>query len=112
MDETKASQEIPTMDQEEILQDRRREQLGVLRRSGAKRTAAVQSRLGAHCPAHEGPSSGQSIRPRMGNLLRTALRRENGRKPARTAVLTLPLEGAKRTLPRLPPEDHAGDGVA
>ena len=58
---TKAPKEVSTMDHEEILQDDWRGQLGVLRGSGAKRTASVQSRLGAHCPAYEGPGRGQPV---------------------------------------------------
>ena len=61
---------------------------------------------------YQGQRGSESLRPRLGTVLRGTSRREDGRDPGGPMDSAAALEGARRHLSGLQPEDHHGDGVA
>ena len=61
---------------------------------------------------YQGQRGSESLRPRLGTVLRGTSRREDGRDPGGPMDSAAALEGARRYLSGLQPEDHHGDGVA
>ena len=115
--QTEAPQEVQTMDQRPILRDHRPTALGLSRHSrrpgGGHPTGLAPRRLKCADPAtYQGQRGSESLRPRLGTVLRGTSRREDGRDPGRPMDSPAALEGARRYLSGLQPEDHHGDGVA
>src|SRR5208337_3727073 len=115
--QTEAPQEVQTMDQRPILRDHRPTALGLTRHSrrlgGGHPTGLAPRRLKCADPAtYQGQRGSESLRPRLGTVLRGTSRREDGRDPGGPMDSAAALEGARRYLSGLQPEDHHGDGVA
>src|SRR5271166_5448206 len=105
------------MDQRPILRDHRPTALGLSRHSrrpgGGHPTGLAPRRLKCADPAtYQGQRGSESLRPRLGTVLRGTSRREDGRDPGGPMDSAAALEGARRYLSGLQPEDHHGDGVA
>src|SRR5208337_3124137 len=76
-------------------------------------TGLAPRRLKCADPAtYQGQRGSESLRPRLGTVLRGTSRREDGRDPSGPMDSAAALEGARRYLSGLQPEDHHGDGVA
>ncbi len=115
--QTEAPEEVQTMDQRPILRDHRPTTLGLSRHGrrpgGGHPTGPAPRRFKCADPATcQGQRGYESLRPRLGTVLRGTSRREDGRDPGGPMDSAAALEGARRYLSGLQPEDHHGDGVA
>ena len=85
----------------------------VVGREGVIRPGPALRRLEHADPtAYQGQRGSESLRPRLGTVLRGTPGREDGRDPGGPLDSASALEGARRDLSGLQPEDHHGDGVA